>query len=126
MRSWAVTSWSARSRSCSKSARCHGGVAGRGIAVRRRSILVIAEHKRPYPRRASWSCMDLEDAADNFTARKHVEIVLVPVARNMPCGFPPEHCRLGPSSAHISQIVGPKQEGRLNLTSFLIFFYRMK
>src|SRR5262245_44281706 len=78
---------------------CHGGVAGRGIAVRRRSILVIAEHKRPHPRRASRSCMDLEDAADNFTARKHVEIVLVPVARNMSCGFPPEHCRLEPSSA---------------------------
>jgi hypothetical protein len=29
--------------------------------------------------------MDLEDAADNFTARKHVEIVLVPVAGRATC-----------------------------------------
>jgi len=34
--------------------------------------------------------MDLEDAADNFTARKHVEIVLVPVAGRATCRIPDE------------------------------------
>jgi hypothetical protein len=60
-------------------------LARRGIAVCWRPVLMMAEGQRPHPRRASRSCMDLEDAADNFTAHKHVEIVLVPVARRATC-----------------------------------------
>src|SRR5262249_61903561 len=46
---------------------------------------MVPERQCPHPRRASRSCMDLEDAADNFTARKHVETVLVPVAGRATC-----------------------------------------
>src|SRR5262249_52535343 len=46
---------------------------------------MVPERQCPHPRRASRSCMDLEDAADNFTARKHVEIVLLPVAGRATC-----------------------------------------
>src|SRR5262249_3242611 len=64
---------------------CHRALARRRIAVGWRPVLMMAEGQRPHPRRASRSCMDLEDAADNFTARKHVEIVPVPVAGGATC-----------------------------------------
>src|SRR5262249_24287474 len=67
------------------SERGHRGVAARLTAMRRPAVFVRAKGQRPHPRRSDWSCMDLEDAADNFTARKHVEIVLVPVAGRATC-----------------------------------------
>jgi hypothetical protein len=50
------------------------------MAVRWRSIFVMAEGQRPHPRRADRRGVRLEDAADHSALREHDEIVVVPLA----------------------------------------------
>src|SRR5215831_17138137 len=55
-------------------------LARRGIAVRRRAVLVLPEGERPHPRLAHWHCRRLHDAADDAAVSEHVVIVLIPLA----------------------------------------------
>jgi hypothetical protein len=61
--------------------RRHRGLARLSIAVRRASILVVAEDQRPHPRASYGRRVGLEDAADSGAIGKHVVIVLIPLAR---------------------------------------------
>jgi hypothetical protein len=54
--------------------------ARRLIAVRWRAARMVREYQRPHPRRSYGRGVGLEDAADNSTVGKHVEIVLIPFA----------------------------------------------
>src|SRR5262249_28958522 len=65
--------------------RRHRRLARRRVAVRRRAVLVVPEGEGPHPGRADWRGTGLIDAADNFAVRKHVEIVIVPMARWAAC-----------------------------------------
>src|SRR5215831_14750931 len=60
--------------------RGHRGLARRLAAVRRRAVFVLAEGKRPEPRRAYWRGGRLHDAADDSAVGEHVEIVVAPLA----------------------------------------------
>jgi hypothetical protein len=59
---------------------CHGGLSGRSIPVRRRSILVMPENEHPHPRHSCGRRIGLIDATDNFAVGKHVEIIVVLLA----------------------------------------------
>jgi hypothetical protein len=60
--------------------RRHRGLAGRGVAVCRRTILVVLQEERPHPRRSDGCSIREEDAADDNAIGEHVEIVVIPVA----------------------------------------------
>ena len=60
----------------------------RRIPVRRRATFVVPERERPHPRRSYGCRVYLQDAADNSAISKHVEIILVPLARG-PAGRGP-------------------------------------
>jgi hypothetical protein len=60
--------------------RRHGGLSGRSIPVRRAATFVVPENECPHPRRAYRRRIGLIDATDNFAVRKHVEIIVAPLA----------------------------------------------
>jgi len=57
--------------------RCHGGLARRGITVRRRAVFVMPERKRPQPRLIYRRSVGLHDAADHNAIGRHVVIVII-------------------------------------------------
>jgi hypothetical protein len=59
----------------------HGRFACLSIAMRRRAVFVIPKGHRPDPRRPYRGRMYFHDAADDSTIRKHVIVVIVPIAR---------------------------------------------
>src|SRR5262249_29809024 len=63
----------------------HRSLARRLIAVRRRAVFMVPEGKRPHPRRVYGRRISLEDAADDSALRKHVKIVVVPLALGAAC-----------------------------------------
>jgi hypothetical protein len=58
---------------------CHRSLAGRGITVGRAAVFVVPDVQCPHPR-PCYGHARLEDAADHSALRKHVEIVVVPLA----------------------------------------------
>jgi hypothetical protein len=48
------------------------------LAVRGRTILVMAKRQRPHPGRSYGCCVGFEDAADNRAILEHVVIVVIP------------------------------------------------
>jgi hypothetical protein len=60
--------------------RKHGSLARLGIAVHRRTALMVAEGQRPHPRRANWPGIGVEDTADDHAIGEYVEIVIIPLA----------------------------------------------
>jgi len=58
----------------------HRGLARRGVAVRRRAVLVIAERERPHPGRANGRGVYLHDPPDGHAVGEHVKMVIVPLA----------------------------------------------
>jgi len=70
------------------------------------AIFVVAEHQRPHPRRSYRRRACLEDAADDSTIGKHVEIVVTPLA-----GWAPF---MAPASSRVRRRVpvGSSRRGR--------------
>src|SRR6516164_4080594 len=60
--------------------RRHRGLARLGVAVCRPAVAVIAEGERPEPRRSYRRSDGFHDAADHDAIRKHVVIVVFPLA----------------------------------------------
>src|SRR5262249_18756705 len=58
----------------------HRVLARRGVAVRRRAILVVAVDQRPQPWLAYWRCRGFYDAADHCALTQHVVVVIAPLA----------------------------------------------
>ena len=51
-----------------------------GVAVRRRSVLIMPKGQRPHPRHVHRPSGGLHDPADNDAIAEHVEVVVVPFA----------------------------------------------
>jgi hypothetical protein len=63
----------------------HRGLSGRGIAMCGRSIFVMPKGQRPHPRCPDWRCVGFENSANHDAVSKHIEIVVVPLARWAAC-----------------------------------------
>jgi hypothetical protein len=63
----------------------HRGLSGRGIAMCGRSICVMPKGQRPHPRCPDWRCVGFENSANHDAVSKHIEIVVVPLARWAAC-----------------------------------------
>src|SRR5262249_58911818 len=61
--------------------RRHRGPAGRSIAARRVTTLIVPECQRPQPGHSYGRDEGLKETPDNDAVRQHVEIILVPCAR---------------------------------------------
>ena len=59
--------------------RCHRGLARRGVAVRRRAVLMMPEGQRPHPRRPDRRGLCFHDAADDDAISEHVKVVVIPL-----------------------------------------------
>ena len=65
--------------------RRHCSLTSRGIAVRRRAVFVMPKGQCPHPRCPDWRCVGFENSANHDAVSKHIEIVVVPLARWAAC-----------------------------------------
>src|SRR5262249_44751189 len=87
--------------------RCHGGLARRGITVRRRAVFVMPERKRPQPRLIYRRSVGLHDAADHRAIGRHVVIVIIstrPDGREADARLPFSICRTAAAGAYSANV----------------------